>query len=483
MNLAAIQARTSGGVAERNRLKSMLVILLGTATLGSLAGEVPIALSVIMLSLIASVRLWNSIGRDISIADLASFIAVLQWIVCPYIAFHFPLYQASEFAMSGTLDSYFTYATPGTAMFLVGINLVRIWYARPLPANFTIGPSHNSVAFILVGIALMSDILIPFSPNSIQFILKVLSDLKFGAIVIFLYSRHSLRWLVICVLAAFTLLRSRNMGMFHESLLWTALFTIYAFYRYADPRKPIAVFTAKVAVAVLGTLAVISLQLVKAEFRAALYRGDNISLVRMSIERALDFEQFSDPEALANVLVRFNQGWIISRILENIPSREPHQHGKSFATAAETVVMPRVLFPSRAPVEISKRFYQFTGVRINDTTCMGISFLGEAYGNFGRLGGAIAMVVLGLILSAAIEYARSLMHRWPLIFFLVGVIFSEPIKAETDSTMVLNYIFKSAIVVIGLVYLFRQSFTQNLSTDTQQSQGAPTQLRPRASSF
>ncbi len=209
-------------------------------------------------------------------------------------------------------------------MFLVGINMVRIWYARPLPANFTIGPSQNTVAFILVGIALMADIIIPFSPNSIQFVLKVLSDLKFGAIVIFLYSRHSLRWLVISVLAAFTLLRSRNMGMFHESLLWAALFTIYAFYRYADPRKPIAVFSAKVAVAIFGTLAIISLQLVKSEFRAALYRGDNISLVRMSLEKALDFEQMTDPEALANVLVRFNQGWIISRILDNIPSREPY---------------------------------------------------------------------------------------------------------------------------------------------------------------
>ena len=478
-----IPVRGTSGTAERNRLKSMLVVLLGTATLGALAGEVPIALSVIMLSLIASVRLWNTIGKDIAIADLASFIAVLQWIICPYIAFHFPLYQSSEFAMSGTLDSYFTFAIPGTCMFLVGINLVRVWYARPLPANFVIGPSQNTVAFILVGIALMADILMPFAPNSIQFILKVLSDLKFGAIVIFIYSRHSLRWLVISVLAAFTLLRSRNMGMFHESLLWAALFTIYAFYRYADPRKPIAVFSAKVAVAVFGTLAIISLQLVKAEFRAALYRGDNISLVRMSIERALDFEKMSDPEAMANVLVRFNQGWIISRVIDNIPNREPFQYGKSFATAAETVIMPRVLFPSRAPVEISKRFYQFTGVRINDNTCMGISFLGEAYGNFGRWGGAIAMAFLGMILSGAIEYTRSLMHRWPLIFFLVGVIFSEPIKAETDSTMVLNYIFKSAIVVIALVYLFRQSFTSNLSTDVRQLPDAPVPLRPRANSF
>ncbi len=81
MNLNSIPTRASG-VAERNRLKSMLVVLLGTATLGSLAGEVPIAIAVILLSLIVSVRLWNTIGKDIAIADLASFIAVLQWIIC-----------------------------------------------------------------------------------------------------------------------------------------------------------------------------------------------------------------------------------------------------------------------------------------------------------------------------------------------------------------------------------------------------------------
>ncbi len=193
----------------------------------------------------------------------------------------------------------------------------------------------------------------------------------------------------------------------------------------------------------------------------ALSKGENISIVRMAVEKALDFEKLSDPQSMADVLVRFNQGWIISRIMENIPSREPFQNGGSFVTAAETVILPRVLFPNRAPVEIAKRFYLFSGVRINDNTCMGISFLGEAYGNFGRWGGVLAMVVLGMIFSSAVEYTRSLMHRWPLIFFLIGVIFSEPIKAETDSTMVLNYIAKATIMIVALVYLFRQSFMPN----------------------
>ncbi len=216
----ASQARYASAVADRNRLKTVLAILLSTVVVGSLADETAVLISVVVLSLLTSVRLWTSVGRDIAIADLAAFVAVLQWITCPYIAFHFPLYQGSRYAMSGTLINYFTYAVPGTAMFLIGIHLVRVWYSRPLPPIITVGPSQYAVAFTLVGIALFADIVIPFSPSSIQFVLKILSDLKFGAMVIFLYSRHPFRWLVISVLAGFTMLRSRNIGMFHEPLLW-----------------------------------------------------------------------------------------------------------------------------------------------------------------------------------------------------------------------------------------------------------------------
>lgn len=460
---AASQARFASAIADRNRLKAMLALLLGIVVLGCVSDEIAVAFCVVLLSVIVSVRLWTSVGKDIAISDLAAFIAVLQWITCPFIAFHFPLYQSSRYAMSGTLLNYFTFAVPGTALFLVGIHLVRIWYARPLPPIITVGPSQYAVAFTLVGMALAADILIPFSPSSIQFILKIFSDLKFGAMVVFLYSTHPFRWLVISVLAVFTLMRSRNIGMFHEPLLWATLFTIYAFYRYSNHRKPLATFGAKAAIVLFGCMAIYSLQLVKADFRKGLAKGEDVSVIRMAAERALDFEQIADPQAQADVLVRFNQGWIISRILDNIPRREPFQNGGSFATAAETVVLPRVLFPDRAPVEIAKRFYQFTGVRINENTCMGISLLGEAYGNFGRWGGALAMVVLGIIFSGAVEYTRSLMHRWPMIFFLTGVIFSEPIKAETDSTMVLNYIAKATLVIVALVYLFRQSFSPSVT--------------------
>lgn len=454
-------AKSTLDVKSRNRLKSIIVALTAVGALGWLELEITTVIAVVLLSAIAAIRLWSSVGKDIGIVELAGFLAVFQWVICPFVAYRFPLYQSSEYAMNGTSEWYFSYAVPGTAMFLAGMYLAQLWKPARIPDISDITPAQYSVAYSLATLAVVSDLLIPFTPSSIGFVIKILSDLKFGAIVLFMYSKHPFRYLIIAVLSAFIFIRSRNTGMFHEPLLWSALFVVYFFYRYRNYRQTYRLAFAKLAVVVFGGISVISLQMVKSEFRDSLSRGDDVSIVRMTIEKALDFESFYEPTNLANLLIRFNQGWIVSRVLNNVPTYEPHFQGRSFLTAVETVLMPRVLFPSRPPVEISKRFYQFTGVRINDTTCMGISLLGEAYGNFGRLGGCITMLVLGGIFSGAVQYTRVLMWRSPLLFFLLGVIFSEPIKAETDTTLVLNYIFKALIVVVAVVYVFRHSFDKS----------------------
>ena len=107
-----------------------------------------------------------------------------------------------------------------------------------------------------------------------------------------------------------------------------------------------------------------------------------------------------DPDAdTGDTLVRFNQGWIIARIMTHVPAAEPYAMGQTLVDAAIFTVVPRFLVPSKRDGASTELFFRFTGIKLPPNTRMGLGVIGEFYANFGVLGGVLATFVYGCMMG------------------------------------------------------------------------------------
>ena len=83
---------------------------------------------------------------------------------------------------------------------------------------------------------------------------------------------------------------------------------------------------------------------------------------------------------------------------------------------------------------------------------MGISIIGEAYGNFKVFGGIIFMGIWGFFLAKVWVYLLGRCFKYPILLAFIPLIFLQVIKAETELSVVLNHLFKSSIVVFGFIW-------------------------------
>jgi hypothetical protein len=225
------------------------------------------------------------------------------------------------------------------------------------------------------------------------------------------------------------------------------------------------------------------LQLVKAEFREAVWSGGNQNAVEvfynlMEREFTQQLEQSettginSNPSLIkenADANNRFNQGWIISKVLENVPERQPFMNGKTINEAIEASILPRFLAPDKVGADQALvNFRQITGLGLSDNASMGLSLIAEFYANYGFYGGWIAMFLYGLLLSISIRFFILILGNGSYLIVLWFILFFfQVVKAETDFIKIFNHLIKSImffmIIKFGLTFINIHLFKTNKS--------------------
>ena len=130
-----------------------------------------------------------------------------------------------------------------------------------------------------------------------------------------------------------------------------------------------------------------------------------------------------------------------------MPEKQPFFEGETIKDAISAAVLPRFLNPSKKKAGGQENFRRFTGLDIGDGTSMGISVIGEAYGNYGRNGGIIFMGVWGFVLVLFWRFILKKAQQNILLLAFLPLIFLQVIKAETELVVVLNHLIKASIVV------------------------------------
>ncbi len=151
-----------------------------------------------------------------------------------------------------------------------------------------------------------------------------------------------------------------------------------------------------------------------------------------------------------DTLVRFNQGWIISRVMVHVPKVQPYARGQTLTDAAVFSIVPRFLFPDKS-IGVSQEFFLiYTGVTLPHGTTMGLGIIGEMYANFGFGGGIAATFIYGVLLASVFCFlaGRALVN--PLWWAVGSVVLLPAAEPGINIEDIANHVVKASIVLMIL---------------------------------
>ncbi|GAB3663638.1 hypothetical protein GCM10028791_39090 [Echinicola sediminis] len=406
------------------------------------------------------VKFVKQLGTGVPILEVMLLIAGLQWIIGPTIEYMTPSFHY-RYYMYVPQGEYMSFVVPAYLAFTV----IVLWQLKRIPINSLPIESLKNYAdygLVIFWVGVAFDLLGKFLPGSLGFLAFILSNFKYvGAIILYFSERKRHRNFFYGALL-YLFISSLARAMFHDLILWSMFFYMFWAVKYKPSIKTI-LLTFLASVFLLTTL-----QTIKAAYRAEIWSGYSGNKVELFLTLMGDAifsggtnTQESDQEVNNNV--RLNQGWIISAIMDNIPGSRPYFQGTTITEAVFSSALPRFLNPNKKEAGGQENFKEFTGLYLSNSTSMGISIIGEAYGNYGVFGGILFMAFWGLFLVKVWLWLYNKGYSNVLFIAFLPLIFLQVIKAETELVVVLNHLIKS-IIVIWLFFEFAKKFLNwNLS--------------------
>ncbi|MBI4353093.1 MAG: hypothetical protein HY593_04110 [Candidatus Omnitrophica bacterium] len=395
-------------------------------------------------------------GRYVILPGLILFVACLQWVIAPWLSYRFPP-SFALFAMYVPMEEYFAYAVPAAIALGVGLHLPLRFRkmdscSQRMDCSVTKPYALLMDFFVIFGILMNRTIL--YLPGAYGFFYYILAQLRFvGVFVLLLAKARGWYWRAGLVYVDLLLWTSSG-GVFYEFILWSGyLFIVMAYvYRW---RWRLLLYL------VMAIFLISLFNGIKQEYRYQLGEKQLSGIQRVfliadlltsSMHGEKSYPQYLGNRTFGDHLVRYNQGWIVSRIMGTVPRIEPYARGETVLSAIAASLIPRAFLPDKIVAAPKEFFRKYTDLPIADSTSMALGAVGEMYVNFGRGGGVLAVFVYGLVLGFLFrrfaKWASGNLLWWAWVPFVL--LFA--VEAEWNLADVLNHVTKSLVVMLVLIY-------------------------------
>jgi hypothetical protein len=415
-----------------------------------------VAISIFIITILAFA--YNS-KHTIAIRELIAFIYSGQLLIGPVLSYIYLKYD--YYAQPVNLETYFGFAIPALVLFILGLFTPLFTFSGPV---FTLNKLYESlhdklkIAYILLALGFASGYILPFVPGGLAFFVYLLANAKYvGAIYLYFTKSHS-KYIVLSFIIITLVLDAVATTMFHNLFLWITFIVLYVAYikKYS--------LWLKLSTLGIGFIVLFATQAVKGEYRNTLWYGgqqveSNTNYFTSLIQNQIDSDDglFSERN-IRRFIYRINQGWIVAHTMNYTPNVEPFADGETISQGFSSSILPRFLNPDKYVAGGREYFERFSGLVLVGGTSMNLSPLGEAYANFGVLGGAIFMFFFGLIINIAFGIVLKISQTRHTIILWLPLIFLQVVKAETDFTTVFNHLVKASFVVWLLYWGFEKYF-------------------------
>lgn len=419
-----------------------------------------------ILALVLLFEALEKLGKGIVLREMISLFAVFISLIMPYIGYE--VYNANNRLsrlwvryMPVSDDVYFSYALPALSIFVfalcfpimsdevsdTGEKLQAI--VDKAKAKLATMP-FKGATIILVGLGVFT--IIEFLPAAFQFVASLLYFASFAGLL-YVYFTPNIKYksLVLILFGLFIISNALRGGMFTiVAYMGITIFSFFYMGKKAGLGKKLAVF-------VISAFSLLIIQSVKLTYRKMTwdenYQGNKALLfANLAWDRINSSKGFWAADAFFPIYYRTNQGYNLGLVMRRFPSQRQHDFGENLGVTLASSVTPRLLWPDKPEAGGKFNMKYYAGVTLRGWST-NVGPLGEAYGSFGRTGGMIYMLLLGMFIRWAYLRVFMIARRIPLVIFWIPVLFYQiTYSAESDTLQILNSLLKSAFFLWMLSY-------------------------------
>lgn len=394
------------------------------------------------------------LGNGIPIKQVILLISCFQWLVAPFLSYHY--FSDSQFYYMQIPEGlYMAYIFPLILTFFVGLFLpLTVNKSKSMSDLFQFMVFNKTVLVqqgkLLFYLGVASMMVEPSMPGGLAFAFFLLSKLVFiGAFYLFA-AGVQYRWIYMAVAFLPLAYSAINSSVFHDLFLWGGFFYIlYSLMNRFGLGKKLTFFG-------LGVVLILFVQSIKQDYRAAISEGSGAGTEVFTNVASQRLESGVEEDFGQSTVDRLNQGWIIARILYVVPQYEPYANGETIVEGLKSALVPRFLMPNKV-TSGGYYFERFTGLTLIGTS-MNLSLAGEAYANFGALGGIVFMFFFGLFVNVVLYLIYQYARKSPEVLLWIPFLFLYMVKAEDDFTTMVNQFSKALLVVMAVRYFMQQAY-------------------------
>lgn len=396
---------------------------------------------------------------------VAILITALQYVLAAWASAYYPHYNPN-YNIGSRLPEYLPFATLVLLAGAAGWGLGMIKLRIPDRAKLAATPELLNTLDVLLVIGFLGVLVGRYTRETgLGFIFLLVANLRYLAVYgRMVCQRPGWGWRLALVMVAEVLFASSN-AMFHGVILWgfwTFALWIFVF----KPSWRIILTACAAALLLLPALQESKLELREQfgeeEFEGMVGNTDS----RSSVDNAtlwLSYmgESFKktltgnlDEEFIGGMLVRYNQGWIINRVMLVVPEVEPYARGATLKDALISALVPRLFYPDKVKTGGQLYMQKYAGVQLNEGTSMNLGYAGEMYANFGYWGGIVGCGFYCLAFALLFRAVCVRAFASPLWWAVMPYIGFSALKAEDGIVGVVNWTSKACLLLIGVCFFF-----------------------------
>jgi hypothetical protein len=357
--------------------------------------------------------------------------------------------EASYMQMGATEGQYLLFLVPMFLCFFLGLRATRFKFIFPSQLKLEKIKSRNyDLIFLMIGLVFK---FIPLPDiTALKFVYFLLVNFINVGFVISLMS-PSRRTIYIGIVTLFILIQETlQTAMFGELMSWILFFMLF----YHLRNKP-SMRLKGLQFSFLFFI-VISVQLIKGQYRKSVWiDGENssISLVSNTIEGELNNR---NGDQSSTFLLRFNQGFFFSRVIEHVPKIVEFQNGSHIINIFKAVILPRFILPDKLTSGNSVITSKFTGKEIAKGTSMSIGVFGDCYIDFGFGIGLLLSFLVGLFLSLLFKSLVRASEKNVIFYAFIPMAVYYTIRPDNDTHTAIAFLLKSLLLIYCMNWFFSE---------------------------
>lgn len=402
--------------------------------------------------------LFYSIGSIMPIRYLLGSFMCLQMFVGPTLAFHgLDAYVSDVYQMKVPQEVYFSYMIPAISLFIFGLHITAKKFRGEIIDQKAVSSfidRSGDLPYYFVAIGFLSSVVGAYFSSTFGFVFYLLSSFKYIGAFMLLLGTRQLKPIVMILVFGSVISSSLIGAMFHDLLTWLIMLGAVLAIKYRPP------FILKAGVTFGFILLAVVIQQLKGEYRKEAWGGGTTGLATFGklYEKQEEERGFFSFESMASSNVRINQGFIITNIMSTVPYKVPFEDGAELLKILEAAFLPRFLAPNKLNAGDRMIFMKYTGMFIAPGTSMGLSSPGDAYINFGVMGGSFFMFFLGLLFSEVLNGFHKYSKFYPVILLFTPMVFYYPIRPDCELQTALGHLVKSSFLIFMMIQVWKHRF-------------------------